>query len=327
MTVPIVNEERVDGAVRASLPTSAVRSSVRESWLRLALIGLAVILAGLALAWLLAGRIARAVEQLGRAAEQIGHGELRAPPEVRGPRELVSLSRSFGFMVDALRSNLDAQRDFLANASHQLRTPLDRLAAPARGDRRRGWPGGRAGGEGRRRGRPPPGARRRHARPRPRLLSRSQGRAGRPRRAATRAAAERWETAAEANGQQVVVGSNGPSRVWATPRDVDDILDNLLENAIQYAGPGAEVAVEAGGRDSIVLLSVADDGPGIPEDERPRVFERFYRGSTGRQSAPGTGLGLAIAAELVRRWEGQIRLDTDDGTRIEATFPTLPTNA
>jgi signal transduction histidine kinase len=72
-------------------------------------------------------------------------------------------------------------------------------------------------------------------------------------------------------------------------------------------------------------VCVADDGPGIPPEEEQRVFERFYRGSTGRRSAPGTGLGLAIAAELVRRWGGEIRLEGGDGTRVEAVFPRPPT--
>ena len=326
VTVPVVDQERVAGAVRTSLPTSAVRASVRESWLRLALIGVAVIVAGLALAWLLAGWISRAVEQLGRSAERIGQGDLRTPPEVSGPRELVSLSRTFGRMVDALRSNLDAQRDFLANASHQLRTPLTALRLRLEAISAEGGPAAeqalKADAE----------------------VDRLQSlvgdmlelaRASSPDLhgepvdlgAASRAAAERWEAAAEANGQHVVVRSNGSSRVWANRRDVDDILDNLLENAIHYAGHGAEVAVEAGRRDSVVRLTVADDGPGIPEAERQRVFERFYRGSTGRSSAPGTGLGLAIVAELVRRWEGDVRLETADGTRIEATFPNLPTDA
>jgi signal transduction histidine kinase len=275
---------------------------------------------------LLAGRIARAVEQLGRAAERIGQGELETPPEVSGPRELTALSRSFGRMVEALRSNLEAQRDFLGNASHQLRTPMTALRLRLEAIRGEGGPAAEQAAKA------------------DAEVDRLQAlvgdmldlaRASSPDLqgepvdlgAASRAAAERWEAAAEANGQEVVVRTNGAVRVWASARDVDDILDNLLENAIQYSGSGAEVAVEAGRRDSAVLLSVADDGPGIPEAERQRVFERFYRGVTGRSSASGTGLGLAIVAELVRRWEGEIRLDTAEGTRIEATFPNLPTDA
>jgi signal transduction histidine kinase len=69
---------------------------------------------------------------------------------------------------------------------------------------------------------------------------------------------------------------------------------------------------------------VADDGPGIPAEERTRVFERFYRGSNGRRSAPGTGLGLAIVAELAERWGGEVRLLEGPGTRVVVTFARSP---
>jgi signal transduction histidine kinase len=68
-------------------------------------------------------------------------------------------------------------------------------------------------------------------------------------------------------------------------------------------------------------LTVSDDGPGIPEEDRERIFERFYRGTTGRRSGPGTGLGLAIVAELAQRWGGEARLLDGPGTAIEVSFP------
>jgi two-component system sensor histidine kinase TctE len=72
-------------------------------------------------------------------------------------------------------------------------------------------------------------------------------------------------------------------------------------------------------------LGVADDGPGIPPEDRGRVFERFYRGANGRKTGPGTGLGLAIVAELANRWGGEVSLADRDGTCIEASFPARPT--
>ena len=102
------------------------------------------------------------------------------------------------------------------------------------------------------------------------------------------------------------------------------MLDNLIDNALRYAPAGSEVRVETEARDGRAALTVADDGPGIPPAERARVFERFYRGSTGRRAGPGTGLGLAIVAELVRRWDGDVRLVDAPGTRVEAVFPRVP---
>ena len=69
---------------------------------------------------------------------------------------------------------------------------------------------------------------------------------------------------------------------------------------------------------------VEDDGPGVPGEERDRVFERFFRGASGRRAGPGTGLGLAIVRELVARWGGEVRLAAghgDRGTIVEASFP------
>jgi two-component system sensor histidine kinase TctE len=72
------------------------------------------------------------------------------------------------------------------------------------------------------------------------------------------------------------------------------------------------------------VLTVADSGPGIPEEERDQVFDRFYRGADGRRLGPGTGLGLAIVAQLAERWGGRVRLAPPadgTGTRIEVTLP------
>jgi signal transduction histidine kinase len=110
-------------------------------------------------------------------------------------------------------------------------------------------------------------------------------------------------------------------RVWADAGDLALILDNLIENAIRYGSSGSTIVLETGTRAGRALLAVADDGPGIPPEERPRLFERFYRGSSGRRAGPGTGLGLAVVSELVARWGGDVRLAEGPGTRIEATFP------
>jgi methyl-accepting chemotaxis protein len=124
VTVPVTDRGEVIGALRVSAPMGEVESSVRSSWLALALIGLAVVAAGLVLAWILAGSIARPVEKLRAAAGRLGRGDLDARVEPEGPREIDELGRSFNRMAGEVSSNLAAQRDFVANASHQLRTPL-----------------------------------------------------------------------------------------------------------------------------------------------------------------------------------------------------------
>ena len=96
--------------------------------------------------------------------------------------------------------------------------------------------------------------------------------------------------------------------MWADRNDLDHVLDNLLENAVRYTPRGTHVRVETASRDGAVVLAVADSGPGIPPEDRPRIFERFYRGANGRLAGSGTGLGLAIVAALVGRWGGRVAL-------------------
>ena len=124
VTMPVVDEGRVVGAVRVSAGTADIAADVRESWLRLALLGLVVVGSGLVLAWLLARPLVRQIDSLGDAAGRLGRGEggARAPEE--GPAELAGLARSFNDMAASVTGTLESQREFVANASHQLRTPL-----------------------------------------------------------------------------------------------------------------------------------------------------------------------------------------------------------
>jgi len=238
---------------------------------------------------------------------------------------MVALAESFNSMATALASNIIAQQDFVANASHQLRTPLTgmRLRLEAiEGE------GGFAGEQA--------------AKAEAELdrlaslvqdllriarASTMEEATGRTVEASVRAtdAVARWSGPAVDAGKTLVLEDAGRGAVWADPADLDHVLDNLIENAIRYAPAGARIGVSSGSRNGRVFLRVHDDGPGIPPEERDRVFERFYRGSSGRQSGPGTGLGLAIVFELVRRWDGDVRIEDGAGAGFEASFPAVPT--
>jgi len=101
-----------------------------------------------------------------------------------------------------------------------------------------------------------------------------------------------------------------------------EMLNNLLDNAVRYTQPGGQVTVRVAPDLSGVVLSVEDNGPGIPETERARVFERFYRVlGTG---AEGCGLGLAIVREIALSHGGDASLTgsaNDTGTRVRVAFP------
>ncbi len=325
VTVPVVDQAEVVGGVRVAASTAAVDASVRRSWLRLALIGLAVIAAGLALAWFLAGTVARPVRRLVSAADRLGHGDLDARASEGGPRELDTLARAFNRMAETLAANVAAQRDFVANASHQLRTPLTGLKLRLEAIRSEGGEAAeqaaKADLEVDRLGALVDDllelARASSSEPTGRSVDLGDQAAR---------AVERWRTPAEQAGQTLHLEATATAGVWADPADVAHILDNLIENAVRYSPAGSDIVVTASSGQAGPYLSVSDNGPGIPPADRDRVFDRFYRGANGRRSGPGTGLGLAIVAELVERWNGRVRLVEGPETRIEASFPppTLP---
>jgi two-component system, OmpR family, sensor kinase len=324
VTVPIVENQRVVGAVRVSAPTGAVQASVHRSWLRLALIGLAVFAAGLILAWFLATSFAKSLEGVRDAASALGRGDLGARAPAEGPKELRAVAATFNNMAGALASNLEAQRDFLANASHQLRTPLTGVKLRLEALKERGGETGaqaaKAEAELDRLSELVDGllelARASSADPTGRGFDLAE---------AARAAVQRWSEPAERSGKRLRLVAAERAGVWGNSTDVAHIFDNLIENALRYTPPGTQVTVETSREDGRATLRVCDDGPGIAPADRDRVFERFYRGSNGRQAGPGTGLGLAIVVELARRWGGEVRLLEGPGTRIEASFPAAPT--
>jgi signal transduction histidine kinase len=111
----------------------------------------------------------------------------------------------------------------------------------------------------------------------------------------------------ESKRQRMVIHvAPGAATVVADAAKLHDVLRNLVENAVTYSQEGAEIRLEAWLIDSSVRLTVADNGPGIPAQELPRIFERFYRVDPSRARPGGTGLGLAIVKHLVELHGGQV---------------------
>lgn len=95
--------------------------------------------------------------------------------------------------------------------------------------------------------------------------------------------------------------------VWATKDEIHQVIYNLVDNAVKYSA-GSDVLVSLSLEENGVLLTVADHGPGIPEEDLPRIFERFYRVDKARsRAAGGTGLGLSIVSDTVRRRGGTVQ--------------------
>ena len=112
---------------------------------------------------------------------------------------------------------------------------------------------------------------------------------------------------AQEKGTELTCQTGGDCRVLATKGEVHQVIYNLTDNAVKYSGSHGSVRVELRRDGNDVVLTVADNGPGIPEEDLPRVFERFYRVDKARsRAAGGTGLGLSIVQDTVTKRGGTL---------------------
>jgi signal transduction histidine kinase len=297
---------RVVGAVRITQSVAAVRRAVRRSTAGLLLVGAIVLALGLAAGGFIAGQFVRPIRHMRAAAARVAGGDLDTRVALEGSTEERSLARSFNDMTDRIRDMLGRQQAFVADASHQLRTPLAGLrlrleeaeAAGVAPEAARELAAGEQEVD-------------RIAQLVDELLVLSS--AGEPDAAAepidlARAAAaahHRWEPLAREQRRRVVLADAREAAIASAARgDVDRALDALIENALRYAPEGSTVTLRASGE----AIEVLDEGPGLAPDEDEAVFARFHRGSAGRRTPGGTGLGLTIARLLARRWAGEVTL-------------------
>jgi signal transduction histidine kinase len=320
--VPILHGGRPAGAVRVTQSIAAVHSAVRRAEFVVVLIGLIVLALGLAAGAVIAAQVGRPIRRLEQVARRVAQGDLSARAEIEGSREQRSLARSFNEMTSRIERLMGAQRDFVADASHQLRTPLTGLRLRLE-EAKALAPGQESDDE-------LDAAvvevdRLAHTVDELLVLSR----AGERRLAGTtielgdlaESARERWRAQAAERGIALVCRDEAPpGGVWAAGTDAERALDCLVENALQYAPVGSTVElVAAPGR-----IEVRDRGPGLAGDEAEAVFERFHRGRAGVAGPPGSGLGLAIARELARGWSGEVTLENRQGGGALATLSLPP---
>jgi two-component system, OmpR family, sensor kinase len=328
--IPVAVNGRAAGAVRVTQSVDAVKTEQRNDVLALVGVGAVALLLGLAVAWLLASSLAKPLRSLAGTAGRVAHGDLDARASVEGSAEQREVATAFNDMTERMASTLRGQREFVANASHQLRTPLTGLrlrleAAAAKTDD----PGVRD----------ELGAAEHETERLARLLAELLTLAGERERPAAQpvdvgevaaGAYERWRPPARRSGHLLEVEEGDPVEVRAFAEDVAAMLDNLIENAMRYSPAGGRVTIGWVHDGKLVRIGVEDEGPGIDESERERVFERFYRGSASRGGEDGTGLGLNVVEALARRWDGEASLTNrpEGGARAEIVLPahsSLPT--
>lgn len=302
------DEHAAAGAVLVSLSAEATYDRIHAMWLALAGFAAAV----LALTGLLGARIAadltRPLAKLEAAVSRLGDGHLseRATPE--GPRELRALARAFNGMAGRIEDLVSAQSRFVADASHQLRSPLtalrlrlENLAIDRGGTAEESLAA--AEREVQRLSRLVDG-----------LLTLSRAEGDRPDKEAVdvrEVVEERvtvWEPLATERGVDIRLAETelADPVMSLIPGDLDQIVDNLLANSLDASPEGGTIGVELHDTPAGMDVVVIDQGPGMSDEARARAFDRFWQGGGPRTG--GSGLGLAIVLQLAHRNGAEVEL-------------------
>ncbi|MDX6235959.1 MAG: hypothetical protein QOG10_774 [Kribbellaceae bacterium] len=318
---PVVNNGRVLGAAVLRVPTDHSRNDARRTLLLLLaglLVSVAAVVVGIVrpvTRWVL-----RPLNDLDNATHQVTRGALdtRVSTDGRAP-ELRRLGDSFNSMALSLHQARQREREFVADASHQLRTPLTSARIHIEGLSRLSPTARFALSDIDRLGR---------------IVQRLSRLAGSDRPGdqegsdasldLAQAVKERlvgWKAVYAADDMELVIGEMVPGGV-ATEIEVDDILDVLLDNASKYGAPPVEVSVLRDGDE--VVLQVRDHGLGLGSRDLKKVGERFWRSAHHREM-PGTGLGLAIVRSEAARVGGRVvaRPPIGGGLVIEVRVPLI----
>jgi signal transduction histidine kinase len=261
------------------------------------------------------------------AAEEIAGGRLQTRVRIKAPDDLRDLSASFNKMADVLERNDRERRDMLADIAHELRTPLTVLRGRLEGIMDGVYPTDES-----------------HIIPALeevyllerlvedlRLLTLAESQ---------QLVFEKYELdmieiarrsismfQAEADEKKInleLVTSLEKALIVADPLRTEQVIGNLISNALRYVPGGGRVWVEITNESEEVIICINDNGPGIPEADLPFIFNRFWRGEKSRSRVSGgAGLGLAIAKLLVEGQEGRISAQTlaSGGLQVRVTFP------
>lgn len=310
VAVPVRSGDRILGAVRISHARSDVDAAVRHYQLALVVIALVILSVALGLGYAVGRWASRPLRNVQHAAAALGDGDLAArAQEGVGPPEVQDLAVRFNQMAGRLGRLIEASQVFATDASHQLRTPLtalrlrvDNLSSSARGARELA----------------------------PLLVEIDRleriidgllalGRADRepthpvavPLAALCHRCVDTWQAAAD--GLQLRADVDPDLYASFDPDHLEQVLDNLVANAIDAVPAGSAIEITAVPRGRTVEVHVTDHGPGMTPGERVRALERHWHQRPG-----GTGLGLAIVQRLCQQNNATIRLDETPGGGLDA---------
>jgi signal transduction histidine kinase len=326
VTVPVVWRDGTVGALRMSSSLSVVEHAVERNWLLLGGLAGLIALIVLLVSTLLARSFTRPLAELDAGASRLGDGDLGVRVEVPDdPPELRRLARSFNTTAERLDSLLGSQRAFVADASHQLRTPLAALRLRLENVEADGP----------------------HHRPEDLdgalaevqrltalvesllVLTRAEDAPAPSADVAlgplVEARLDAWWAVAAERGVQLDADVASLA-VRSEPGRLEQVLDNLLSNALDVAPRGSSVRVVARPVGERVRLEVHDAGPGMTLEQRTRAFDRFWRSPSARRDRSGFGLGLPIVRRLVLADGGAVTLAdaAAGGLAVIVSLPAAP---
>jgi signal transduction histidine kinase len=300
-------------------PVRAVNNRIRSDWRDLALYGLLMLVLACLFGFIISGSLVRPLRRIGLAVEAIGGGALDVrAPETMGPRELRVLAQVINSTSARLITLLEAQRAFVEDASHQLRTPLTSLQLHLENLQR---------GKGTTSDVDLTNVLSEMERL-SRLVTSLLALARNESRTSilvpvnlndlVNERAEVWGPLASELGLTLSVSAEPSLTALAVEDALEQILDNLLANAFDATPEGGLIRIEASREEDRIELHILDNGPGLSAEERVNALRRFWRGR--HNASEGTGLGLAIVDQLVQLSGGSIELHEAHGGGLDATI-------
>jgi two-component system, OmpR family, sensor kinase len=322
--IPLETTQGGVAVLIVSRSISELRAALNQTILFLAVLSILVVMAGTLLAHRLAGRILEPVNRIASTARSLSQHDLNRRVQVKvPPDELGELVETFNGMLARLEASFESLRRFTADASHELRSPLALMRSELEGTLAKE----RTPEEYQQVLRELEAEVEHMTRMVDQLLMLARADAGALRPAETNLdvadflheTAARWRPVAESRHVRVDVDAPDSGSVQADPDLLRRVMDNLIDNATRHTPEGTAIQLTGAPTEGGWNIDVRDQGPGVPADARPFLFERFARadGARARDTA-GAGLGLALSRAIAESHGGSLQLLDQNGSG--ATF-------
>ena len=323
LTHPVVVDGTRIGTFRVADPLTSVDQALASLRNRFIVVGVGALLLSVAIAIWLANLISRPLRRMAAVASAVDSGDLSHRIDYSGEDEVGVLAEAFNHMLDRLEEGFRLQRNFVSDASHELRSPLTMLRgrieqlADHAGDREAEAEADELMKEVRRMERLTDD-----------MLTLAKAERGgllQTRRVPLDDFVEDLRRDLPLLGSRhYSVESKLHGDLEADPDRLAQVLRNLVTNAVRHTAAGGHIDISIGSENGSAVFAVSDDGTGIEPDQLGRIFDRFHRTDEGRSRAEGgTGLGLAIARAIVEAHGGSIAAESPpgDGATIRFSIP------